>query len=161
MAHFVGLDVPQRMTAICAVDKDGRRVWRGQCASAPEDIGVALRRHAGADAKMGIETGAHIRGVLKTFGLLPGAMRGLPFDRKVEVLLEGRSDVALIIKAHARRLAATARAGRGFRPARGAHPTVGSIRAVEGVNLAPTDEWRLSRTFLATAQQIMPFDPVP
>jgi transposase len=39
----------------------------------------------------------HIRGVLKTFGLLPGAMRGLPFDRKVEALLEGRSDVALII----------------------------------------------------------------
>jgi transposase len=26
----------------------------------------------------------HIRGVLKTFGLLPGAMRGMPFDRKVE-----------------------------------------------------------------------------
>ena len=28
----------------------------------------------------------HIR-VLKTFGLLPGAMRGLPFDRRVEALL--------------------------------------------------------------------------
>ena len=40
----------------------------------------------------------HIRGVLKTFGLLPGAMRGLPFDRKVEVLLEGRSDVAPIVR---------------------------------------------------------------
>jgi transposase len=26
----------------------------------------------------------HIRGVLKTFGLLPGAMQELPFDRKVE-----------------------------------------------------------------------------
>jgi hypothetical protein len=40
----------------------------------------------------------HIRGILKTFGLLPGAMRGLPFDRKVEVLLEGRSDVAPIVR---------------------------------------------------------------
>jgi hypothetical protein len=30
-----------------------------------------------------------IRGVLKTFGLLPGAGRGLRFDRKVEALLEG------------------------------------------------------------------------
>jgi len=40
----------------------------------------------------------HIRGVLKTFGLLPGAMRGLPFDRKVEALLAGRSDVALIVR---------------------------------------------------------------
>src|SRR5271168_2731424 len=53
----------------------------------------------------------HIRGVLKTFGLLPGAMRGLPFDRKVEVLLEGRSDVEPI----ACRLAATARTDRSFR----------------------------------------------
>ena len=40
----------------------------------------------------------HIRGVLKTFGLLPGAMRGLPFDRKIEALLVGRSDVALIVR---------------------------------------------------------------
>jgi transposase len=32
----------------------------------------------------------HIRGVLKTIGLLPGAMRGLPFDRKVEALLLNR-----------------------------------------------------------------------
>ena len=40
----------------------------------------------------------HIRGVFKTFGLLAGASRGLPFDRKVEVLLEGRSDVAPIVR---------------------------------------------------------------
>jgi transposase len=40
----------------------------------------------------------HIRGVLKTFGLLPGAMRGLRFDQKVEVLLEDRSDVAPIVR---------------------------------------------------------------
>ena len=40
----------------------------------------------------------HIRGVLKTFGLLPGAMRGLPFDRKVEALLLDRSDVALVVR---------------------------------------------------------------
>jgi hypothetical protein len=40
----------------------------------------------------------HIRGVLKTFGLLPGAMRGLPFDRKVEGLILDRSEVALIVR---------------------------------------------------------------
>jgi transposase len=40
----------------------------------------------------------HIRGVLKTFGLLPGAIRGLPFDRKVEALLLDHSDVALIVR---------------------------------------------------------------
>jgi len=39
----------------------------------------------------------HIRGVLKTFGMLPGAMRGLPFDRRVEELLAGRDDLAPIV----------------------------------------------------------------
>lgn len=40
----------------------------------------------------------HIRGVLKTFGLLPGAMRGLSFDRRVEILLADRPDVAPIVR---------------------------------------------------------------
>jgi len=182
MTRFIGLDVSQKITAICIVDNAGRRLWRGQCPTNPEQISVLVRRHAGSDARIGIETGAmtpwlvhelrnlglevvcldarharaalemqinktdqndaeglaqivrtgwyrsvhvksfdshrarallgartqligmttrlsnHIRGVLKTFGLLPGAMRGLPFDRKVEALLLDRSDVALIIR---------------------------------------------------------------
>ena len=40
----------------------------------------------------------HIRGLLKTFGLLPGAMRGLPFDRRVEALLADRDDLASIAR---------------------------------------------------------------
>ena len=40
----------------------------------------------------------HIRGVLKTFGLLPGAMRGLPFDRRVEALLVDRDDLAPVVQ---------------------------------------------------------------
>ena len=40
----------------------------------------------------------HIRGVLKTFGLLPGAMRGVPFDRRVEALLAEREDLAPIVQ---------------------------------------------------------------
>jgi transposase len=182
MTHFVGLDVSQKMTSICVVDNAGRRLWRGQCPSVPEQIGILVHRHAGEDARIGIETGAmtpwlvhelrnlglevvcldarharaalemqinktdqndaeglaqivrtgwyrsvyvksfdshrarsllgaraqlvgmttrlsnHIRGVLKTFGLLPGSMRGLPFDRRVEALLLDRSDVALIVR---------------------------------------------------------------
>src|SRR6202158_3243254 len=182
MTHFVGLDVSQKMTAICVVDNAGHRLWRGQCPTVPEQISILVRRHAVDDARIGIETGAmtpwlvhelrnrgfeviclnarharaalemqinktdqndaeglaqivrtgwyrsvhvqsfdshraravlgartqrvgmttrlsnHIRGILKTFGLLPGAMRGLPFDRKVEVLLEGRSDVEPIVR---------------------------------------------------------------
>lgn len=40
----------------------------------------------------------HIRGVLKTFGLLPGPMRGLPFDRRVEALLDNRADLIPIVR---------------------------------------------------------------
>ena len=39
-----------------------------------------------------------IRGVLKTFGLLPGTGRGLRFDRKVETLLEGTPEIGLIVR---------------------------------------------------------------
>jgi transposase len=58
MTRFVGLDVSQKMTAICVVDNAGCRLWRGQCPSNPEQIGVVVRRHAGDDARIGIETGA-------------------------------------------------------------------------------------------------------
>src|SRR6202000_639690 len=40
----------------------------------------------------------HIRGVPKTFGLLPGAIRGLPFDRRVETLLVAGGDLASIVR---------------------------------------------------------------
>jgi transposase len=182
MTHYVGLDVSQKTTAICVVNATGRRLWRGQCASVPEWIEQTVRRQAGDNAQIGIETGPmtpwlvhelrgrglkvtcldarharaalkmqlnktdqndaeglaqimrtgwyrsvhvksmtthharallgaraqlvgmttrlsnHIRGVLKTFGMLPGAMRGLPFERRVEALLTDRSDVALIVR---------------------------------------------------------------
>lgn len=182
MTRYVGLDVSQRMTAICIVDGAGRRLWRGQCRSVPSEIEKTVRQHAGEDARIGIETGSmtpwlvhelrrrslevvcldarharaalkmqinktdqndaeglaqimrtgwyrpvyvksleahrarallgarsqlvgmttrlsnHIRGVLKTFGLLPGSMRGVPFDRRVEALLVDRDDVSPIIR---------------------------------------------------------------
>jgi transposase len=40
----------------------------------------------------------HMRGVLKTFGMLPGTVRGLPFDRRVEALIIDRTDLASIIR---------------------------------------------------------------
>jgi transposase len=40
----------------------------------------------------------HIRGVLKTFGMLPGVMRGLRFDRRVETLIADRADIAPIVR---------------------------------------------------------------
>jgi len=182
MTRFVGLNVLQKLTAICVVDETGRRLWRGQCATDPGQIERTVRGHAGEDARIGVETGPmtpwlvhelrarglnvvcldarhasaalklqmnktdqndaeglaqimrtgwyravhvkslnahrarallgaraqlvdmttrlsnHVRGVLKTFGLLPGAMRGLPFDRRVEELLADRDDLASIVR---------------------------------------------------------------
>jgi len=182
MTRFVGLDVSQKLTALCVVDETGRRLWRGQCATDPERIERAVRDHAGEEPRIGVETGPmtpllvhelrglgldvtcldarharaalkmqlnktdqndaeglaqvmrtgwyrpvhvksldahrarallgaraqlvgmttrlsnHIRGVLKTFGLLPGAMRGVPFDRRVETLLAERDDLVLIVR---------------------------------------------------------------
>jgi transposase len=182
MTPFVGLDVSQKLTSICVVDETGRRLWRGQCGTDPEQIARVVRGHGGEDAGIGIETGPmtpwlvhalraqgfnvtcidarhasaalkmqmnktdqndaeglaqimrtgwyrsvhvksldahrvrallgaraqlvgmttrlsnHIRGLLKTFGLLPGAMRGLPFDRRVEALLADRDDLAPIAR---------------------------------------------------------------
>ncbi len=40
----------------------------------------------------------HIRGILKTFGLLPGTVRGNPFARKVETLIADHPDVAVIVR---------------------------------------------------------------
>jgi transposase len=34
---------------------------------------------------------------MKTFGMLPGVMRGLPFERPVEALLAGRENLASIV----------------------------------------------------------------
>jgi transposase len=182
MTRFVGLDVSQKLTAICMVDETGRRLWRGQCGTDPVQIERMVKQHAGEDARVGVETGPmtpwlvhelrarelnvtcldarhanaalkmqmnktdqndaeglaqimrtgwyrpvhvksldahrarallgaraqlvgmttrlsnHIRGVLKTFGMLPGAMRGLPFDRRVEELIADRDELAPIVR---------------------------------------------------------------
>jgi len=57
MTHYVGLDVSQKLTAVCIVDDTDRRVWRGQCTSDPEQIERVVRRHAEDGARIGIETG--------------------------------------------------------------------------------------------------------
>jgi transposase len=40
----------------------------------------------------------HIRGVLKTFGMLPGSVRGRSFAERVELLVADRPDVAPIVR---------------------------------------------------------------
>src|SRR5258708_30566349 len=56
MTHYVGLDVSQKITEVCVVDETGRRLWRGQCTSDPEQIERAVQRH-GNEARIGVETG--------------------------------------------------------------------------------------------------------
>src|SRR5215831_4217548 len=58
MPHYVGLDVSQKTTSICIVNEQGRRLWRGVCATHPDPITTQVLRHAGAPAKVGIETGS-------------------------------------------------------------------------------------------------------
>src|SRR3954465_14990932 len=58
MPHYVGLDVSQKTTAICVVDEQGKRLWRGVCATDPGPISARISQHAGVDAKVGIETGS-------------------------------------------------------------------------------------------------------
>src|SRR5215472_9056979 len=58
MPHYVGLDVSQKTTAICVVDEQGRRLWRGVCATDPGAISARVLKHAGVDAKVGVETGS-------------------------------------------------------------------------------------------------------
>jgi transposase len=51
MARFVGLDVSQKLTAICVVDETGGKLWRGQCVTDPEQIKRAVKGHAGEDGQ--------------------------------------------------------------------------------------------------------------
>ena len=44
MAHYAGLDVSDKDTAIHVVDDSGKLVWRGKRASKPEVLAAALRR---------------------------------------------------------------------------------------------------------------------
>ncbi|WP_338910954.1 transposase [Mycetohabitans rhizoxinica] len=57
METYVGLDVSQKVTAICVVDRDGKSVWHGSVISNPEEIARAIRLHAPEAVRVGMETG--------------------------------------------------------------------------------------------------------
>ena len=56
MPHYVGLDVSQKTTTICVVDEQGQQLGRGTCAIDPAAISARVLRHAGTNAKVGVET---------------------------------------------------------------------------------------------------------
>lgn len=57
MDQYVGLDVSQKLTAICVIDQDGKLLWRGSCATSPGTIAAVLRERAPHLQRAGLETG--------------------------------------------------------------------------------------------------------
>lgn len=55
---YVGLDVSDKATAVCVVDRDGEVVWRGACATDPEVIAKTLKTRAPGAGRVVLETGA-------------------------------------------------------------------------------------------------------
>lgn len=69
MAHYAGLDVSEKDTAIHVVDEAGRLVWRGKRASEPEALAAALCRHAPELSGSGLRPGSWRRGSTIRFGI--------------------------------------------------------------------------------------------
>src|SRR5215207_4853692 len=55
-AEYVGLDVSMKETAV-SIRRDGKRIWRGQCASDPKILAEVIRRRAPDAARVVFETG--------------------------------------------------------------------------------------------------------
>ncbi len=53
----VGLDVLQKLTAVCVVDGTGCWLWRGRCATTPAQTERAVRGRAGGNGHVGLQTG--------------------------------------------------------------------------------------------------------
>ena len=56
MAEYVGLDVSMKETAV-SIRRDGKRIWRGKCASDPRLIAEVIRRRAPGATRVVFETG--------------------------------------------------------------------------------------------------------
>ncbi len=58
MACYLGLDVSDKSTHLCAVDEGGAITWQGVCATDPEAIARTIERHCGAVVRVVLETGS-------------------------------------------------------------------------------------------------------
>ena len=56
MEEYIGLDVSMKETAV-SIRRDGKRIWRGKCASDPAVIADLLRKHAPSAKRVVFETG--------------------------------------------------------------------------------------------------------
>ena len=55
--QYVGLDVSLEETKIHVLDEAGGRVWRGKCASHPDELETTICKHAPGAVRIGLETG--------------------------------------------------------------------------------------------------------
>jgi transposase len=56
MDEYIDLDVSMKETAV-SIRRNGKRIWRGKCASDPARIGTLLRKHAPSAKRVIFETG--------------------------------------------------------------------------------------------------------
>jgi transposase len=56
MEDYIGLDVSMKETAV-SIRREGKRVWRGRCASDPKVIAELVRKRAPAAKRVVFETG--------------------------------------------------------------------------------------------------------
>ena len=54
MGRYVGLDVSLEVTTVHVLDEQGKRVWRGTCASHPIAIEATIRKHAPEVVRIGL-----------------------------------------------------------------------------------------------------------
>ena len=57
MKQYVGLDVSEKLTSVCVVDENGRKIWAGKCSSTPEALACTIRERAPQAERVGLETG--------------------------------------------------------------------------------------------------------
>lgn len=57
MITYASFDVSDKVCAVQVVEPDGREVWRGVCATDPEEMARVLRRHAPGLVRVVMETG--------------------------------------------------------------------------------------------------------
>jgi hypothetical protein len=57
MAHYAGLDVSLKETAVCVLDETGQRVFEGKLPTDPTSLARVLRSRAPEAVRIGLESG--------------------------------------------------------------------------------------------------------
>jgi hypothetical protein len=75
MEEYIGLDVSMKDTAV-SIRRDGKRIWRGKCASDPAVIADLLRKHAPSAKRVIFEGYGQSWCLASSSGLVLGLLNG-------------------------------------------------------------------------------------